>query len=349
MRNAPGFLLLLLLMTHLAAPAFAWSHKEHIMLTRLAALRLQQRDDVPADLKAWLAKHSPEAESLEAVRQFWLEAEVGAEPTRDAVPGALAWWAIRPDLAKGEPNGRDPLPLFGVREAKLHFIDLELLLPDDEPRQYRHDLSAKPAVDAVPNDAADARYLQAGKLPFAVALYARRLAELFPADHALPAAGYLAHYVQDNTQPHHATIDFRSRTYFGKAGRAPDVHAQMEWVHAESPEMRDSRARTWDAMLTALAEPPQKMADDAFVATVEIASKSYDHLPLIGLAAMHAADQAGTPEAPEGPPGTFDTAAFYAFEQDGLSVELMKARQLARAVQRTEQVWLDAWRVHQAE
>jgi hypothetical protein len=45
-------------------------------------------------------------------------------------------------------------------------------------------------------------------------------------------AGFLAHYVQDNTQPHHATEDYQSRSYFPKIKdpkKAPNVHADIEY------------------------------------------------------------------------------------------------------------------------
>ena len=38
----------------LTIPAFGWSNKEHLQLTRIAALRLINAADTPADMKAWL-------------------------------------------------------------------------------------------------------------------------------------------------------------------------------------------------------------------------------------------------------------------------------------------------------
>ena len=53
----------------------------------------------------------------------------------------------------------------------------------------------------------------------------------FPRDeHASKWAGFLAHYLQDNTQPQHATEDYRSASYFSANPRsAPNVHADVEY------------------------------------------------------------------------------------------------------------------------
>ena len=81
----------------------------------------------------------------------------------------------------------------------------------------------------------DPRYQQAGMLPFRVEecygklveqIRAGRLSDKpgqFPRDeHAAKWAGYLAHYVADNTQPQHATIDYKSQTYFADKRNAPE-------------------------------------------------------------------------------------------------------------------------------
>ena len=74
---------------------------------------------------------------------------------------------------------------------------------------------------------------------------------------------------------------------------------------------------------------------------------SYDALPLIGLAAMAATKQAGTPGRPEGPAQPFDTNVFFHFKGSYAGREMtvmeMKARQQAWAVRRVERLWLQAW------
>jgi hypothetical protein len=55
---------------------------------------------------------------------------------------------------------------FGVPERLLHFIDLELFMPDEARRRYRPDLSNRPKAADLPRDFHDERYARAGMLPF---------------------------------------------------------------------------------------------------------------------------------------------------------------------------------------
>src|SRR6185503_14810491 len=124
-------------------------------------------------------------------------------------------------------------------------------------------------------------------------------------EHATKWAGYLAHYLEDNTQPQHATIDYKSATYFAEKRKAPNVHAQVEYIMADD-EFDDHmalREEYWPLLMKAIdagAEPAKVDDNDPFRATLEVALSSYDALPLIGSAAMAAAQQGGTPEHPTG-------------------------------------------------
>jgi hypothetical protein len=42
-------------------------------------------------------------------------------------------------------------------------------------------------------------------------------------------AGYLAHYLEDNTQPQHATIDYRASATSADKRGAPNVHGEVEY------------------------------------------------------------------------------------------------------------------------
>ena len=75
----------------------------------------------------------------------------------------------------------------------------------------------------------------------------------------------------------------------------------------------------------------------------------YDALPLIGLAAMKAAGQRGTPEDPAGDvTGKFDTEAFMRFRGTyrgkEMSVMEMKALHTAWAVKWIQRTLRQAWR-----
>ena len=340
-----------------APPAFGWSNKEHAQLTRIAALRLVNAPDTPPAMKDWLREAMPGMTDMAMEKAFFLNARVGQYPN-----GArgLSFWAAAPDLdvATDRPgNQAKKIAPFGVPERLLHYIDVEFFHPDESKRVYSDDLSTKPTADAVPRDMSDPRWERAGMLPFRVEqCYAELVAQLkagrlvpkpgqFPRDeHAMKWAGYLAHYLEDNTQPQHATIDFRSESYFKNKRKAPNVHADMEYrlVDDEKDDYLPVREQLWSEFAKALDETKDPVqSTDLFRATVEVALTSYDALPMIGRAAVAASGS-------DTDPGEFDAAKFAGFKGQYLGREMtvseMKAHQLAWAVKRVERVWLAAWK-----
>lgn len=346
-----------------APSALAWSTKEHILLTRLAAVRLLADPQTPPDINQWLRDALPGlGPDVASERDYLLHARVGPFP-RGAE--GLAFWAVVPDLQALVDSGYSPeratkVEPFGVPERTLHFIDLEYFMPDESRRRYRPDLSNRPKPADVPRDPADPRYQRAGMLPFRVEqCYRELVSEIrkgrltdkpgqFPRDeHASKWAGYLAHYVQDNTQPHHSTEDYRSASYFGGSPRsAPNVHADMEYrlVDDEYEDYPKLREQLWDLLVKSLTDDTDPVqSNDPFDATLEVAFRSYEALPLIGQAAVAAY---GDP-APNGR-RPFDAEKFFHFRGNVGDAEMtlleMKARQMAWAVKRTERMWLQAWR-----
>lgn len=86
---------LLLILAFLPRPAAAWSNKEHLQLTRIAALRLVNAPDTPPEMKRWLRDVMPDITDMEVEKAFFLNARVGIYPI-----GArgLGFWATVPDL-----------------------------------------------------------------------------------------------------------------------------------------------------------------------------------------------------------------------------------------------------------
>ena len=363
-RPAPSHLLaaaVLLLAALCPAPAAAWSNKEHMQFARLAANRLIADPNTPPAMKAWLlAGLAGRQTDMAAEKQWFLTERVGLI-VRATDP--LPYWAAMPDMMVMADAEYKKVDAWGVHERLLHFVDIEYFVPDEAKRAYAHDLSHKPKVTDFPDDPKDARWQRAGMLPFRVrechqklvaAIRAGRLADeagKYPRDeHAHKWAGYLAHYAADNTQPHHATIDYQSAAYFADKRRAPKVHPEMEYRMADDDhdDYADLRAEFWPLFERALADVKDPVATaDPFRATLEVALIAYDALPLIGTAAMAAAKQGGTPEKPEGPAGAFDTRAFFRFKGncrgEEMTVMQMKARHTAWAVKRIERLWLAAW------
>lgn len=338
--------LVLLALVLPAGTARAWSNKEHIQLTRIAVERLVADPSTPPDLRQWLQQVTPGLTDMTQEERFFLHQTVG-ESARGYE--GLLHWATEPDARAAQDRNLLVEP-FGLPERKLHFVDLELLLPADQRHGYRPDLSAKPALEDIPRDINDPRWKEAGMLPFRVQQCYRQLVECFaegklrPAhdgdeDHAIRWAGFLAHYLEDNTQPQHATVDYKSQSYFADRRHAPNVHSEMEYrmVDAGNDKFLELRKEYWPLFIAALNEPDPIRTDDPWRATMEVSLRSYDALPLIGRAAQHAT----------GPDHVLNTAEFFHFQGElhGRPVTMMqtKARQTAWAALRVQRLLLQAW------
>jgi hypothetical protein len=306
-----------MLLFTLLAPALAWGMKEHLVLTEVAAHRLVADTRTPAELRAFLSRGLGRTMTLAEGRRYFAHSALADEADRAPT---LEYHSVAPDL-----TDRAATSEWGVRARALHYVDLELFHP---ARRYRADLSALPAATDVPRDPRDPRWAEAGMLPFAVEAAVEKLADAFrrdDGDAALEAAGALAHYAQDNTQPHHATEDYESASYFGGAG--PDVHAAFEWEGSDGRLPPQRREALWDAFVLALDAHFPAVSADPWLGTIEVARYSYRGLPTLGDAALAATRG-----------GALDVAAFY----DGPVLGL-KARQMAWAVRRTEVLWISAW------
>jgi hypothetical protein len=349
-----------------ALPARGWSNKEHIQLTRIAAAGLVADAKTPAAMKQWLREACPELLNEAQEREYWLKKRVGLVPRGvDGIP----YWAVVPDMAAlmgGSGESEKKVEPFGVGERMLHFVDLEYFQWEENRRRYRHDLKNKPDLATFDKftNWNDDRWKKAGMLPFRVEQCYRQLVKSirekkltdkmgqFPRDeHAARWAGYLAHYVQDNTQPHHSTEDYRSRSYFLDKRGAPNVHWDFEGRICDDEENDYPRLREefWGAFKTALAEVRDPIVTiDPRQETLEVALMSYDALPLIGLAAMEAYGQKGTPAELVGRHGnTFNAEKFFhyvgTYQGREMSLMEMKARQMAWGVKRTQILWRRAW------
>lgn len=349
-----GLLLVLLAPTS----TFAWSNKEHMQLTRIAAYRLIASDNTPPAMKDWLRKGLGTPMDLAAEKQWFMTERIGII-VRTTDP--LAYWAAMPDMMVMADLPSKKIEPWGVHERLLHYVDLEFFQADAARRAYKHDLSNKPKIDDIPDDPKDPRWAKAGMLPFRVrechqklvaAIRAGKLADTpgqYPRDeHAIKWAGYLAHYVGDNTQPQHATVDYKSASYFADQRKAPNVHSEMEYRMCDDDEddYADLRGEFWPLFEKALTEVKDTVeTKDPFRATLEVSMISYDALPMIGQAAVAAAAAAKPAAGEDGK--AFDTRVFFrhkgTFQGREMSVMEMKAIQTAWAVKRIERAWLAAW------
>jgi hypothetical protein len=347
-----------------ALSAHAWSNKEHIELTRIAARRLLADPQTPAGMKAWLKLACRDPLDPEKEREYFLKQRVGLIPR--GVDG-VAYWATVPDMMAALSDKK--VEPFGVNERMLHYIDLEQFIREEPKRRYRHDLSNKPFDFDIPPSMKDDpvtkenKWKRAGMLPFRIeqcytqlvlALREKRFADKpgqFPRDeHATKWAGYLAHYLEDNTQPQHATEDYKSRSYFADKRNALNVHWDFEGRLSDDEEADylELRREFWGIFSKMLDDVKDPVDDEDLVAaTVEVSLTSYDALPLIGVAAMKAYRQGGTPDEPVGKIEPFDAGIFFhvrgQYQGRQMTLMEMKAYQMAWAEKRVERLWRRAW------
>src|SRR6188768_3422577 len=96
MRGFPlaGVLVLATFLTT-SSTAFAWSTKEHMQLTRIAAERLIADEKTPASMRQWLRDVTPGAMDMEGEKQWFLRSRQGITP-RGA--DGVVYWAVMPDV-----------------------------------------------------------------------------------------------------------------------------------------------------------------------------------------------------------------------------------------------------------
>lgn len=341
----------------LPLPAHAWSFKEHIQFTRLAAFRIINDPSAPQGLKDWLKANTPTLESMDAERAFFLHERIGDKPDASKLSG-LTWWVCVPDIDALDKNS-PPTELTGRHERFNHYIDLEFLNPDKTKWEFQKDLSSLPKLTDVPRDIKNEVYIKAGYLPFSVENSYKQLVRTLKEgklaadpskpedqDHAVRWAGALCHYSEDNTQPHHSTEDYKSAMYFAKGKNSPNVHAEVEYRMCDDAdqEFPELRAEFWDSFSKELAQIADPIdSNDPFEATLKVSTQSYRALPLIGEAAAASVDEAslGTKKP------VLDTVKFFhhqgKIDDQPTTVLQMKAHQTAWAVARAERMLRQAW------
>ena len=355
----------------LARPAEAWSHQGHILMTRLAVLRIIQDEKAPKELRDLLRAQMPA--DLPACEKLATVEVVGAEP-KDYQTG-LDGACTLPDRIRGTPEGRKPLEPYGMPESNMHFLDLEYFAKEIS---YKADLSNRPKIEDFPHDLKDWRYKQGGFVPFRIEEFYGKVMEQFRAgekrdvEGTARTLGYLCHYLEDCHQPHHATIDYMSLSYL--AGKVPgvreiktplsdggeaisyrsskgiDPHGDIEFQLFENAEEPRAgfRKEFWKELKARIAKHAPKYAlgvDDSgvvpppynpFRRSLEILSNSYTYLPAVGKAAQAAYAT-----------GTFDPKPFFTSEEsvkgEKMTMIQVIAEQNARAVLEVEQTIRRAW------
>ena len=363
----------LLLVLGMCSSSFGWGHQGHILITRLAALRIIHDPNAPPGLREFLRRAEPY--SMEDCRDLALYDTVGLNVQREQkYDQGLDHWCTWPDQLRYLPQGHDHIEPYGVGEDKMHYMDLEVFGPEPV---YRDDLSNKPDVNRIAHDLNDPRWRRAGFVPWRVEEMYHRLADDFGAgpgiaqpDQALIDAGFLAHYVEDSTQPQHATVDYNSLSYL--IGRIPQLpasanpettgmaairlphginpHGDFEFQLFESASGPRAafRQEYWSELLRDIdvidadrAEPTVS-SFNPFRWDLHILSSSYDALPFIGYATQAAYAQ-----------DYFDAPTYFRFRGRAFGREMdtvqLIALQNAKAVADVELVYRLAWHLGRRE
>src|SRR3954469_4749569 len=115
-----GFLLATLCCLIACSSAFAWSNKEHMQLTRIAAERLIADPKTPAEMKAWLRRGVLQPMDMDAERKWFIEERIGLI-VRSTDP--LPYWATIPDMMVMADLPSKKQEPWGVHERDMHFVD----------------------------------------------------------------------------------------------------------------------------------------------------------------------------------------------------------------------------------
>lgn len=364
MRILTGVLAFGLLFFAMVSSSFGWAHQGHIIITRLAALEIINDPAAPQGLKDFLQANMPH--TLDQCQALAEKEIVGGHPEdKPEHNQGLDKWCTMPDQIRSLPEGQVKIEPFGVGEASMHFLDMEAFGPQ---LFYKDDLSCKPDIATIPHDPKDPRWKLGGFAPLRIEQEWGRLRDAIgngnavaQPDDALKLAGFLAHYLEDITQPHHSTVDYKSLTYLcgHLAGmppvatpenlhllRAPqgiDPHGDIEFQlfqNADKPRA-GFRVQYWKSLQDDLKTTVGRLPDegkpyDPYHLALQTLSDSYDCLPFVGRATQAAYVS-----------GNFDPVAYFGFagEARGQTITMIEliAQRNATAVRSVEHAWREAW------
>jgi hypothetical protein len=304
-------------LTALPSVTHAWAHTGHILISRMAALRIINDPVAPQGLKDFLKTNMKY--DLEACRKMAVEEYVGvkAENYLAGLDGAVTL----PDRIQHEDEGKKNIEPYGAPEEKMHYTDLEWLGKDPA---YKPDLSNKVKLADVPRDVKDPRWKMAGFAPFRIEEHYKKLVAEFAKDkldndETLRVTGYLLHYIEDAHQPHHSTIDFKSFSYLaGKIKEVKEIkkptadggtsvsyyvskenskafnpHGAMEFQLFENTQepRKTLREQYWKEFTERIDKKSKIETERAykfgtFEYAYSILSNSYDYLPAVGKATL---------------------------------------------------------------
>jgi len=362
----PTRALLAVFLLGLAVQASAWSLQCHRLIAHGAVDILRRDPSTPPELLAWV-------ETRGGVETAAIDSGIktGEKPIVWALADELTfgYWAVHPDLAKNPGMVALPNP-WNEGEAPLHYIDLEFW---GEVTSFQPDLSARPPLSAIPEEADDCAHV-GGFLPWrAEQSYDHLVAAWASGDDkaALEWGGYLAHYVGDAHQPHHGTVDYQSYSFFSHLPRRerPGLHSPLEGgiYRPTGPEFDALRARFAEGFLRGLDASPagaqhalsvDTWATPVRVTVLEVIRAGYEYLPLIGRAGSQSLDSEGGLvlseflEYSETMPAPGVAGTTFA-RGESVSVVEMKARQMSEAshvlARLLRQAWADAEAKRRAE
>ena len=264
-------LVLLVLILSIPSVARAWGTKEHLQLTRIAAERLIADDSTPPEMKQWLRIATPGLMDMDGEKKWFME-----EPHRDHPRDAdgIVFWAVMPDVTIAM-EGREEKKVCGPSACPSRSSISPTWSFSSPATRSANTITISPANPSrkISRDMKDHRYVQAGMLPFRVEdcykklvdqLRAGRLTDASPAstrdEHAGNGRGTWHTILRTTRSPSTRRSTTRVHVFRGKGRKAPNVHAQVEYIMADDDNddhMASARSigRSWSKPWTRVEDP----------------------------------------------------------------------------------------------
>ena len=185
-------------------PAQAWSHKGHVIITRMAVKLIIDDPQAPPQLKNLLIIGLGNKQKI-----LDLESYATGNNNDDRLDEGLDSFSVRPDQLVALKSS---VPALEATEDLMHYLNLEAFQNQPTRQKFALDGSSKPTIAQLPDNFRDPRYHQAGMLTFRTRqCYQSLVASLtqnYSDEQVFLWLGYLSHYLSDAHQPYHSTENY---------------------------------------------------------------------------------------------------------------------------------------------
>lgn len=324
-------------------PTPAWSHKGHVIITRMAVKLIVNDPQAPPQLKNLLIIGLGNKQKL-----VDLESYVTSSNNDERLDEGLDNFSSRPDQLVALKSS---IPALEATEELMHYLNLEAFQDQPSRQKFALDGSSKPTIAQLPDNFRDPRYHKAGMITFrtrqSYQSLVASLSQNYSDEQVFLWLGYLSHYLSDAHQPYHSTAN-----YLGYECGANDEHKANHNFHHDlegslfedtTQQGQQYRQQFWRAYTQSLltqSVPNFNSHLDPYRVTQEALLSGYDYIPLL----CHAADASITNNH-------FDLAVWFNYRENfhnqNISVLDIKAQRMALATLYLKALILQAWQESQ--